>query len=52
MEAADFFSYKISRSGGLFSAKQAVRMIEAAPYARQKGREARSHVLMRRAIGN
>jgi L-alanine-DL-glutamate epimerase-like enolase superfamily enzyme len=30
MEAADFFNYKISRSGGLFPAKQAVRMIEAA----------------------
>lgn len=30
MEAADFFNYKTSRSGGLFPAKQAVRMIEAA----------------------
>jgi L-Ala-D/L-Glu epimerase len=30
MEAADFFNYKISRSGGLFPAKQAVRMIESA----------------------
>ncbi len=30
MEAADFFNYKASRSGGLFPAKQAVRMIEAA----------------------
>jgi L-alanine-DL-glutamate epimerase-like enolase superfamily enzyme len=30
MEAADFFNYKPSRSGGLFPAKQAVRMIEAA----------------------
>jgi L-Ala-D/L-Glu epimerase len=30
MDAADFFSYKMSRSGGLFLAKQAVRMIEAA----------------------
>jgi L-Ala-D/L-Glu epimerase len=30
MDAADFFNYKTSRSGGLFPAKQAVRMIEAA----------------------
>jgi L-alanine-DL-glutamate epimerase-like enolase superfamily enzyme len=30
MEAADFFNYKISRSGGFFPAKQAVRMVEAA----------------------
>ena len=30
MEAADFFNYKPSRSGGLFPAKQTVRMIEAA----------------------
>ena len=30
MEAADFFNYKTSRSGGLFPAKQAVGMIEAA----------------------
>jgi L-Ala-D/L-Glu epimerase len=29
-EAADWFSYKMSRSSGLFPAKQAVRMIEAA----------------------
>jgi len=30
MDAADFFNYKMSRSGGLFPAKHAVRMIEAA----------------------
>lgn len=30
MEAADFFNYKLDRSGGLFPAKQAVRMIETA----------------------
>ena len=30
MEAADFFNYKMSRSGGIFPAKQAIRMIEAA----------------------
>lgn len=30
MEAADFFNYKISRSGGFFRGKQAVYMIEAA----------------------
>ncbi len=30
MDAADFFNYKPSRSGGLFPSKQAVRMIEAA----------------------
>lgn len=30
MEAADFFNYKMTRSGGLFPAKQSIRMIEAA----------------------
>jgi L-alanine-DL-glutamate epimerase-like enolase superfamily enzyme len=30
MEAADFFNYKMTRSGGIFPAKQSVRMIEAA----------------------
>ena len=30
MDAADFFNYKISRSGGFFRGKQAVYMIEAA----------------------
>lgn len=30
LEAADFFNYKISRSGGFFKGKQAVGMIEAA----------------------
>ena len=30
MDAADFFNYKTSRSGGIFPAKQAVRMIESA----------------------
>lgn len=30
MEAADFFNYKSSHSGGLFPAKQAIRMIESA----------------------
>jgi len=30
MDAADFFNYKSSRSGGLFPAKQAIRMIESA----------------------
>jgi L-alanine-DL-glutamate epimerase-like enolase superfamily enzyme len=30
MEAADFVNYKMSRSGGIFPAKQSIRMIEAA----------------------
>lgn len=30
MEAADFFNFKMSRSGGIFPAKQCIRMIEAA----------------------
>jgi L-alanine-DL-glutamate epimerase-like enolase superfamily enzyme len=30
LEAADFFNYKISRSGGFFRGKQAVHLIEAA----------------------
>jgi len=30
MDAADFFNYKISRSGGFFRGKQAVHMMEAA----------------------
>lgn len=30
MEAADFFNYKMTRSGGIFPAKQSIRMIEAA----------------------
>jgi L-alanine-DL-glutamate epimerase-like enolase superfamily enzyme len=30
MEAADFFNYKVDRSGGLFRGKQAVYMIDAA----------------------
>jgi L-alanine-DL-glutamate epimerase-like enolase superfamily enzyme len=30
MEAADFFNYKIDRSGGFFRGKQAVHMIDAA----------------------
>lgn len=30
MEAADFFNFKMSRSGGIFPAKQSIRMVEAA----------------------